>query len=209
MKIPLEEYLEQHTSKPTENLQKITRKTWLTTIYPRMLSGSVQGKFLQMVSFLLRPKRILEIGTFTGYSALCLADGLQPDGMLDTIEVDEELESVILENIKGAPTESQIRLHIGDAMKLVLEFNDSYDLIFLDADKNRYPEYYPLLKAKLRKGGFLLADNVLWSNKVLDNQINDIETVAIRQFNSLVSSDLEVEQVLLPLRDGLMVIRKL
>lgn len=174
-----------------------------------MLSGSVQGKFLQMVSFMLRPKRILEIGTFTGYSALCLADGLQPDGMLDTIEVDEELESVILENIKGAPTESQIRLHIGDAMKLVLEFNDSYDLIFLDADKNRYPEYYPLLKAKLRKGGFLLADNVLWSNKVLDNQINDIETVAIRQFNSLVSSDLEVEQVLLPLRDGLMVIRKL
>jgi predicted O-methyltransferase YrrM len=209
MKIPLEEYLEQHTSKPTENLQKITRKTWLTTIYPRMLSGSVQGKFLQMVSFMLRPKRILEIGTFTGYSALCLADGLQPDGMLDTIEVDEELESVILENIKGAATESQIRLHIGDAMKLVLEFNDSYDLIFLDADKNRYPEYYPLLKAKLRKGGFLLADNVLWGNKVLDNQINDIETVAMRQFNSLVSSDLEVEQVLLPLRDGLMVIRKL
>lgn len=209
MKIPIEEYLELHTSKPNENLQKITRKTWLTTIYPRMLSGSVQGKFLQMVSFMLRPKRILEIGTFTGYSALCLADGLQPDGMLDTIEVDEELESVILENIKDASTESQIRLHIGDAMKLVLEFNDSYDLIFLDADKNRYPEYYPLLKAKLRKGGFLLADNVLWSNKVLDNQINDIETVAIRQFNSLVSSDLEVEQVLLPLRDGLMVIRKL
>ena len=209
MEIPLDIYLEQHTSEPAENLKKITRKTWLTTIYPRMLSGSVQGKFLQMVSCMLRPKRVLEIGTFTGYSALCLAEGLEPDGSLVTIEVDEELEKVIRENIKGSPAEKQIQLHIGDAMKLLPEINDSFDLIFLDADKNRYPQYYPLLKSMLRKGGFLLADNVLWSNKVLDNQINDIETVAIRQFNTLVSHDPEVEQVLLPLRDGLMMIRKL
>lgn len=209
MKIPLDQYLEQHSSPPSDHLQRITRKTHLTTIYPQMLSGPVQGLFLQMVSRMIRPHRVLEVGTFTGFSALCLAEGLQPGGTLVTIEVDEEMEHVIRENIKGTTMEHQIQLRIGDAMELLQEMDESFDLIFLDADKNRYPQYYPLLKSKLRKGGFMLADNVLWSNKVLDNQINDFETVAIREFNALVNQDVEVEQVLLPLRDGLMLIRKL
>jgi predicted O-methyltransferase YrrM len=208
MKVTLDQYLENHTTKSSGVLEKVFREAHLTTIYPRMLSGPIQGKFLEMVSRMIRPKSILEIGTFTGYSAICLANGLPPDGKLITIEVDEELEDVIIQHIKSSGLQDKIALVIGDALQIIPDLQDSFDLIFLDADKANYPLYYPIIMEKLRSGGFLLVDNVLWGMKVLDDNIQDFETKAIRQFNDLVSADAQVHQVLLPMRDGLMLVQK-
>ncbi len=208
MNSPLDDYLNLMSSKPEGLFDEITRRTYLTTIYPRQLSGSLQGKFLELISFMIKPKRILEIGTFTAYSTLCLVKGLDPAGELITIEADEELETTIRRHIALAGEEKRIRLIIGKALETIPQIEADFDLIFLDADKANYPVYYPLLHQLLKPGGFLLADNVLWSMKVIDQQANDHETAAIREFNRIVSEDQSVTQLILPLRDGISLIRK-
>ncbi len=205
----LEDYLEQHSTPPGEVQQELIRTTHLKTMLPRMLSGPVQGRFLEILSKLIRPERILEIGTFTGYSAISLAQGLAPGGLLYTIEKNEEYEDIIRDFIRKAGCEHNIRLLMGNAVDIIPGLNETFDLIFIDAAKDAYPEYYDLVIDKLRTGGILLADNVLWSGKVLNKNANDSETMAIRIFNKMVAADNRVEQVLLPLRDGLMVVRKI
>ncbi|MDP2237405.1 MAG: O-methyltransferase [Bacteroidales bacterium] len=205
----LEKYLELHTTPPSKILQELYRQTHLRTVYPRMISGHVQGKFLALISKMINPDRILEVGTFTAYSAIELAGGLKAGGKLITIEANEEFESLILDFVKKAGFESQIELVVGDAKNIIPALDGTFDLIFLDADKAGYPGYYPMLKEKLRPGGFLIADNVLWGMKVLSEESSDQETLAINAFNKLVADDKDVEQVILPMRDGLMIVRKL
>ncbi|MBS4061346.1 MAG: class I SAM-dependent methyltransferase [Bacteroidetes bacterium] len=205
----LEKYLELHTTPPTKVLKELYRQTHLKTVYPRMISGHVQGRFLGLISQMINPERILEVGTFTGYSAIELAGGLKNGGKLITIEANEEFESLILDFVKKAGFEKQIELVIGDAKTIIPALDGTFDLIFLDADKAGYPGYYPMLKEKLRSGGFLIADNVLWGMKVLAEESTDQETLAIIAFNKLIADDKDVEQVILPMRDGLMIVRKL
>ena len=206
----VEKYIELHTSPEEEVLQWLVRQTHLRAIHPRMLSGMVQGRFLSMVSAMLLPKRILEVGTFTGYSALCLAKGLAPDGILHTIECDDELEDLICEAITRANQTERIKLHIGDAAQLIPQIDGIFDLVFIDGDKREYITYYEAAMAKLRPGGFILADNVLWDGKVLEEPLpNDAQTEGIAAFNAHVQADPRVENVLLPLRDGLMLVQKL
>lgn len=205
----LNDYLERHTTAPDAVQQELIRITHLRTMLPRMLSGPVQGRFLEILSSLVRPKRILEIGTFTGYSALSLARGLAPGGLLVTIEKNEEYEAIIREFIDKAGLGHCIRLFVGNASEIIPTLTETFDLIFIDAAKDAYPEYYHLVIDKLETGGILLADNVLWNGKVLDETAHDAETTAIRRFNEMVAADQRVEQVLLPLRDGLMLVRKI
>ena len=205
----LEDYLLQHVSPEDAALAWIERQTHLRMVHPRMLSGAVQGRFLSMISQMLQPSCILEIGTFTGYSALCLARGLAVDGVLHTIECDDELEDLIREALAMAGCTQQVVLHIGEALKLIPQIPGPYDLVFIDGDKREYPAYYEAVLPRLRSGGYILADNVLWDGKVLDASLcKDAQSRAIAAFNQQVQSDPRVENVLLPLRDGLMMIRK-
>jgi caffeoyl-CoA O-methyltransferase len=205
----LEDYLIQHTDSEPDYLAKINRKTHLLLINPRMLSGHLQGRTLSMLSKMIRPERILEIGTFTGYSALCLAEGLTDNGVLHTIECDDELEDFVLENFQKSPYAAKIQLHIGDALKLVPGFSESFDLVFIDADKRDYQQYLEAVLPKVKPGGFILADNTLWDGKVLRPvEHNDEQTHSIIKFNKSLATDNRVEKVILPLRDGLTLIRK-
>jgi predicted O-methyltransferase YrrM len=204
-----EEYILAHGDAEPDYLAKINRKTHLKMINPRMLSGHLQGRVLSMLSKMIQPERILEVGTYTGYSALCLAEGLSAKGKLHTIECDDELEDFIRENIESSPYQEQIVLHIGDAKKLIPEMDVMFDLVFLDADKREYQVYYDAVFPKLKKGGFMLVDNTLWDGKVLLVQDEkDNQTEAIRKFNDYVAADSRVEKLILPLRDGLTMIRK-
>ncbi len=204
-----EEYLLAHGDAEPDYLAKINRKTHLKMINPRMLSGHLQGRVLSMLSKMIQPERILEVGTYTAYSALCLAEGLSAKGKLHTIECDDELEDFIRENIQSSPYQEQIVLHIGDAKKLIPEMDVMFDLVFLDADKREYQVYYDAVFPKLRKGGFVLVDNTLWDGKVLlEVDEKDNQTEAIRKFNDYVAADSRVEKLILPLRDGLTLIRK-
>lgn len=204
-----EEYILAHGDAEPDYLAKINRKTHLKMINPRMLSGHLQGRVLSMLSKMIQPGRILEVGTYTGYSALCLAEGLSAKGKLHTIECDDELEDFIRENIQSSPYQEQIVLHIGDAKKLIPEMDVMFDLVFLDADKREYQVYYDAVFPKLRKGGFMLVDNTLWDGKVLlEVDERDNQTEAIRKFNDYVAADSRVEKLILPLRDGLTLIRK-
>lgn len=203
----IEEYAHLHTEPEPELLQKLNRETHAKVLYPRMLSGHLQGRFLSMVSKMIRPKYILEIGTYTGYSALCLAEGLQPDGKLITLDINEELESICRRYFSQSPYHQQIELRIGDAKAIIPQLNHVFDLVFIDADKENYLFYYELLIPKLPSGAFILADNVLWSGKVLDEQYKDKETQSLREFNTHILNDKRVEKLLLPVRDGVMVIR--
>ena len=206
----LDDYLLQHVSPQDAALAWIERQTQLRMVHPRMLSGVVQGRFLTMISQMLRPSCIVEIGTFTGYSALCLAQGLAEGGVLHTIECDDELEDLIREALAMAGCSEQVVLHIGEALKLIPQISGPYDLVFIDGDKREYTAYYEAVLPRLRSGGYILADNVLWDGKVLDASLcTDAQTKAIVAFNQYVQSDPRVENVLLPLRDGLMMIRKL
>lgn len=205
-----EEYILAHGDAEPDYLAKINRKTHLKMINPRMLSGHLQGRVLSMLSKMIQPGRILEVGTYTAYSALCLAEGLSAKGKLHTIECDDELEDFIRENIQSSPYQEQIVLHIGDAKKLIPEMDVMFDLVFLDADKREYQVYYDAVFPKLRKGGFMLVDNTLWDGKVLQEvDEKDNQTEAIRKFNDYVAADSRVEKLILPLRDGLTMIRKL
>jgi predicted O-methyltransferase YrrM len=206
----LQTYIEEHTTPENALLHALNRSTHLKTLYPRMLSGHILGRFLALISKIIRPKRILEIGTFTGYSALCLAEGLHPDGQLHTIEINEELEEANLDVFRAAGYGSAIVQHIGDALEVIPKLGMQFDLVFLDANKESYPEYFDVLLQYMNTGSILIADNVLWSGKVTDNSTKkrDRDTEGIVRFNSKVQCDTRVENVLLPVRDGIMMIRK-
>lgn len=211
----LSEYIERHSSPENEVLQRITRSTHLEVINPRMLSGHVQGRVLSMLSQMIQPKRILELGTFTGYSALCLAEGLTKDGLLITIEHNDEMEDSIRRNLALSPLGEKIELMIGDAKETLRRLGDKargeeFDLVFIDADKKEYCDYLDLVLPLMRKGGWILADNTLWDGHIIDPAYDkDRQTVALRAFNDKVAADPRLEKVILPLRDGLTIIRKL
>jgi len=206
----IEEYLEKYTSPENKVMYELNRETHLKTYYPNMLSGAVQGKFLEMISLMIKPKRVLEIGTFTAYSAIALAKGLAEGGKLFTIEVNEEMESFIRKYIKKAGMDKKIELMMGNALEIIPELKDAFDLVFIDADKENYLDYYELAFTKLKTGGIILADNVLWNGKVLeDDAKSDKETMGIKAFNEHVKNDDRVEQVMLSVRDGLMLVRKI
>jgi len=203
----IQRYVGSHTSEESDLLKKINRETHAHVLRSRMLSGQVQGRFLSMISKMMKPKTILEIGTYTGYSAICLAEGLQPGGKLITIDINEELEDRVRNYLKESEYDSQIDFRIGDAGKIIPILTETFDLVFIDADKENYSLYYDLVIDKLPSGGVILADNVLWSGKVVQPN-PDKDTQAILEFNRKVQSDSRVEDLLLPLRDGVMMIRK-
>lgn len=204
----LQKYVDSHTSDEPVLLKKITRDTHAKVLMPRMLSGHVQGRFLSMISHLIRPKNILEVGTYTGYSAICLAEGLHPDGKLVTIDVNEELESRVRSYFQEADLTQRIDYRIGDAAQIIPTLDLVFDLVFIDADKENYSNYYDLVFDKVRSGGLILADNVLWSGKVVKPK-PDKDTRALLEFNRKIAVDPRVENLLLPLRDGIMMIRKI
>lgn len=205
----IEEYLEQHTSPMDEVLHELYRETHLHAMNPRMASGPVQGRFLQLLCQLMQPKKVLEIGTFTGFATICMARGMASDGLLTTIEANEEYEGIIRKYLAKAAVADRVRLIIGDAKEVIPTLEGGFDLVFIDADKISYPSYYDLVIEKLNPGGVVLADNVLWEGKVLNVGTKERDTKAIQAFNDKVQNDPRVENVLLPLRDGLMMVRKL
>jgi caffeoyl-CoA O-methyltransferase len=203
------QYALEHTSPEDDILHRLYRETNLTTVYPHMLSGPLQGKFLELVSKMIRPSGILEIGTFTGYSAICLARGLNSEGLLHTIDINDELAEVALKYFKLAGLENKIILHTGDAIEIIPKLDEWFDLVFLDGDKEQYVQYYELVFPCLKIGGFILADNVLWGGKVLPGSTDhDKETRGIREFNAHIKDDNRVEKLLLPFRDGIYILRK-
>ncbi len=206
----LQQYCEQHSSEEPEVLKKLNRFTHAKVLQPRMLSGHLQGRFLSMISKLVRPKTILEIGTYTGYSAICLAEGLANDGKLITIDVNPELEETVAHFVKEAGFEKKIQMIIGDAYQIIRSLPHSYDLVFIDADKPNYARYYDLVIDKVNPGGLILSDNVLWSGKVVDEKAleKDKDTQLLDAFNKKLQADERVECMLLPLRDGMMMARK-
>ena len=206
----IEAYCEAHTTEETDLLYRLNRQTHLQTIHPRMASGQLQGQFLSLISDMIRPKRILEIGTFTGYSALCLATGLTSDGVLHTIEINEEYEDRIRAYFSESSYNPKIILHIGDAKTIVPSLNEQWNLVFIDAEKTDYQEYYEMVFPQVRKNGFILIDNTLWNSKVVQEiPHNDKDTQAILAFNDRVQQDGRVRNLLLPFRDGIMMIEKL
>jgi caffeoyl-CoA O-methyltransferase len=205
----LNDYAEQHTSAESELLQRINRETNLEVVMPRMLSGHLQGRILAMVSKMIDPAYIVEIGTYTGYSALCMAEGLKEKGKLITIEYNEELQNRILGYFNESKYAKFMDLRIGDAMAILPTIESGIDLAFIDADKTNYLNYYNIVLDKLNSGGYILADNVLWSGKVLEKvNVDDEDTIALKKFNTFVQQDERVENIILPVRDGLMLIRK-
>ncbi len=205
----IEEYIEVHSTDVDKVLQQNFRETHLTTYYPQMLSGRVQAKFLEMICRMLQPEQVLEIGTFTTYSAIAMAKGMPENGRLFTIEINEEMEAMILKYISLAGMKDKIKLLLGDALQIIPALNYLFDLVFIDADKEQYVDYYELAMEKLRPGGFILADNVLWGGKAVNDPRPDKETLGIRRFNNHVKNDKRVEQVMLSVRDGLLLVRKL
>ncbi|HNY63204.1 MAG TPA: O-methyltransferase [Bacteroidales bacterium] len=206
----IEEYCENHTQDEGDLLKCLERETHLKVLRPRMISGKLQGRFLSFISKLIQPRYILELGTYTGYSALCLAEGLIADGELHTIELNPELEELILKYVDQSSYSSQIFLHMGDGNDWINKLNYSWDLVFIDAEKKDYLRYYENILPKIRKGGVILVDNLLWSGKVVEEvEKSDHETQAILAFNQHVQQDPRVTNLLLPFRDGLMLIEKL
>ena len=206
----IEKYAEAHTSPESPVLKKIHRDTYANVIMPRMLSGHLQGRLLATFSHMIKPRRVLEIGTYTGYSALCMAEGLLEDGKVITIDINEELEEKVRTTFKGSGLDHKIDYRIGNALDVIPTLDEMFDLVFIDADKENYDRYFEMIIEKVQKGGFIMADNVLWSGKVLPgNQTNpDKDTSALINFNLKVHNDTRVENVLLPIRDGLMILKK-
>ena len=210
----LDEYISAHSTPENEVLESIVRDTHVHVLNPHMLSGHVQGRVLSMISHMIRPHRILELGTFTGYSALCLAEGLADDGRLITIEHNDELEDTIRRNLSRSPLDEKIELHIGDAKELLNHksqiTNHKYELVFVDADKREYCAYLDLVYPLVPVGGFILADNTLWDGHIIDPAYDkDKQTLGLRAFNDRLAADERFEKVILPLRDGLTLIRKI
>ena len=204
----LERYIEAHIGREPEELGRIDRETNLRTVNGRMCSGHLQGRLLKMLVRMIRPRRVLELGTFTGYSALCMAEGLEDDACVDTLEADDELEDIIRANLARVEWGRRVRLHIGDAEELMASMEPgSYDPVFIDADKRRYPAYYEAARRLTRPGGYIIADNTLWDGHVTEEGKHAPQTRGVMAFNDMVASDEGVECVILPLRDGMSVIR--
>lgn len=206
----LEDYIEQHSEKEPALLAALNKETYQKILLPRMLSGHFQGRVLSMLSKLIRPVNILEIGTYTGYSALCLSEGIQENGQLHTIDIKEELVDFQRKHFDKSPWGKQIFQHLGEAVYIIPTLDIKFDLVFIDADKENYLNYFELIVPKMNKGGIILSDNVLWSGKVLE-PVNpkDLSTKILLKYNQLLASDPRVETVLLPIRDGLTVSRVL
>ncbi|WP_417196796.1 O-methyltransferase [Bizionia sp.] len=206
----LDTYVVNHSENEPELLQQLTRETYQKILQPRMLSGHYQGRVLSMISKLINPKTILEIGTYTGYSALCLAEGMQKEGELHTIDINEELVDFQRKYFDKSEFGKQIHQHLGNALDIIPTLNKTYDLVFIDADKENYSAYFELIIERLNPGGIILSDNVLWSGKILDTSFkkDDTSTPALIAYNTLLKNDLRVETVLLPIRDGLTISRK-
>ena len=206
----IEQYCEDHTSKESELLYQLNRETHLKVLRPRMLSGLLQGRFLSFISKMIKPNFILEIGTYTGYSALCLAEGLARNGELHTIEIDIELKEIISKYFSKSKQKDQLFLHIGDATQYIDQLQYEWDIVFIDAEKKEYLSYYEKVLPKLKKGGIILVDNVLWSCKVTEPiASNDVDTKHIVAFNTHVQNDSRVVNMILPFRDGILMIEKL
>lgn len=201
-------YAVQMSSEEPTILAKLRRRTHLQVLYPRMISGPLQGRILSMFAQILSPQRILEIGTFTGYSCICLAEGLTEGGKITTIEINPELAYIIEPHLEEAGIREKVDLKFGNALRIIPGLTHTYDLVFIDADKRRNREYYELILPKIKKGGIILVDNVLWSGKVLNPIHQDKETIWFREFNEYIKNDSRVTNVLLPIRDGMMMIRK-
>jgi caffeoyl-CoA O-methyltransferase len=204
----LEAYVAKHSEQEPELLQKLARETHLKVLQPRMLSGAYQGRLLAVLSKLTSPKRILEIGTYTGYSALCLAEGLQADGQIDTIDKDEELTDMQRSYFDASGFGKQIFQHLGNAAEIIPAIEGTFDFVFIDADKEQYPLYFDLIVDRVRSGGLIIADNVLWSGKVMESAVDEA-TQSLQVFNKKVADDKRVETVILPVRDGLTLLRKI
>jgi predicted O-methyltransferase YrrM len=206
----LAKYIEQHTDVEPELLYKLNRETQLKILRPRMISGHFQGRVLSMLMKMIRPTTILEIGTYTGYSALCMAEGLTEKGSLTTIDKNVELENIVTKYFSLSEYSSKLNYIIGDALKIIPTLTETYDVVFIDADKENYGTYFDLVFDKLNIGGYIIADNVLWSGKVIDDTIKiDKDTQALLDFNDKVQADERVENVLFPIRDGLLIVRKI
>ncbi len=204
----LAKYIEQHTDEEPTLLKELNRETQLKVLMPRMISGHFQGRVISMLTKMIKPKNILEIGTYTGYSALCFAEGLVEGGKLITIDINEEIEDLVRSYINKSAFKNIIDYRIGDAADLIPSLTEKFDIVFIDADKENYSTYYDLVFDKVNQGGYIIADNVLWSGKVVGSKI-DKDTRAIIEFNKKVQDDIRVENVLFPIRDGLLIARKL
>ncbi len=204
----LNNYVEEHSQKEPELLAKLNRETWQKQLQPRMLSGHLQGRILSMLSKLINPKNILEIGTYTGYSALCLAEGMQENGELHTIDINEELFDFQRKYFNASNYGNQIFQHLGNALEIIPKLKKTFDLVFIDADKSNYPKYLDIILPKLKKHSVILSDNVLWSGKVVEDVKNDdVDTKALLLYNKLINEHPKLETVLLPIRDGLTISR--
>lgn len=206
----LEKYVLDHSDQESEELYQVYRETHLKLYHPRRSSDHLSGLFLKMISQMIRPESILEIGTFSGYGTVCLSKGLKENGVIHTIEINDELEDFINNTFTKTGIKNKVRLHIGDAKEIIPTIKESFDLVFMDAEKDEYAAYYDLVINKVKPGGFILADNVLWSGKVLEEELpnNDHFTKGIQEFNNKVQNDPRTENLLLPLFDGLTIIRK-
>ncbi|MDA8714527.1 class I SAM-dependent methyltransferase [Flavobacteriales bacterium] len=206
----IEAYIKAHTVPESKLLHQLNRETYQKVLVPRMLSGHLQGRVLSMLSHMIKPKCILEIGTYTGYSAICLAEGLESGGRLITIDINEELEDMVNTYISEAQMTDRIDVIIGNAIEIIPTIKNTFDLVFIDADKTNYSNYFDLIIDQVSSGGYIIADNVLWSGKVVKEITDsDVDTIAILNYNRKIQADPRVENVLLPIRDGLMVARKI
>lgn len=207
--IDLEQYILEHLDSEDELLYELNRKTHIHILQPRMLSGHLQGQILKMICRMIQPKHILEIGTFTGYSCICMAQVLPDDGFIDTIDIDDEMEPFTQSFFDRSGLAHKIKMHLGDALDVIPTLQKTYDLIFIDGDKRQYPKYYEQAREIVRPGGFILADNILWDGKVVEPLArNDAYTKGILEFNKMVKEDKSVEKVIFPFRDGIFVIQK-
>lgn len=205
----LERYITAHIDAEPENLHRLYRRVNIELLYSRMCSGHVQGRLLKMLTRMIQPRNVLEIGTYAGYSALCIAEGLNEGATVDTIEIEDEMEDFIRRQFAESPYGSRIQLHIGDAMQIIPSLNKDWDMVYIDANKRFYVDYYNLLIDRLHSNAYIVADNTLWDGKVVDLTANhDAQTLGIAAFNDLVANDDRVEKVIIPLRDGLTIIRK-
>ncbi|MDB0601015.1 class I SAM-dependent methyltransferase [Tenacibaculum maritimum] len=204
----IDDYVVKHSQREPEILRELTKETWQKVLNPRMLSGAFQGRILAMISKLIQPRTILEIGTYTGYSALCLCEGLLPEGILHTIDKNEELETLQQKYFQKSEYSHQIKQYVGDAMSIIPTIEGKFDLVFIDADKRNYVNYFHQIIERMNTGGIILSDNVLWSGKVVETlNPKDIDTKVLLAYNELLNTDARVETVLLPIRDGLTVSR--
>ena len=203
----IEEYILAHIDSEPEHLKKLVRDTNLYTLKPRMLSGHLQGRMLKMFCCMMSARRILEIGTFTGYTALCMAEALPEDGELHTIEINDEMEEFLDGVFSGVSCGEKIHLHIGDASQIIPTLDGVFDVVFMDGNKRHYVQYFDVVMPKLRKGGLIIADNTLWDGHVLEDS-KDAQTLGIQRFNDRIASDVRVEKVIVPVRDGMTLIRK-